>query len=88
MHIIGPNRDVFEMNSRADLVQFIYALQDDLKEHPENWNNKDLHTYLGSLAGFLADADGYYRNQKVDVDADFPSWRLLADCLQAASVYD
>lgn len=88
MDIVGPNEDVFEMNSRTDLVQFIYALQDDLKQHPEAWDNKDLYTYLGSLAAFLNDAHGYYRNQKLDVDADVPSWRLLADCLRAATVYD
>ncbi len=88
MQIIGPNRNVYEMNSRGDLVQFIYALQSDLDEHPEEWENSDLHTYLGALAAFLGDAHGYYRNRKEDADADLPSWRLLADSLQAASVYD
>jgi hypothetical protein len=76
-----------EMNSREDLVSFIYALQDDLKEHPEAWENNDLHTFLGALARFLNDAHGYYRT-RLDVNADVPSWRLLADSLQAASVYD
>jgi hypothetical protein len=88
MHLVGPNRKSYEMNSRADLAGFIYALQNDLEQHPENWDNKDLHTYLGALAAFLNDADGYYLNAKISVDADMPSWRLLADCLQAASVYD
>ncbi|MCI0704071.1 MAG: hypothetical protein L0241_23680 [Planctomycetia bacterium] len=88
MDIDGPNGSVYKMDSRSDLIQFIYALQDDLKQHPENWENSDLHTYLGALAAFLGDAHGYYRNKKEDVDADVPSWRLLADCLQAASVYD
>lgn len=88
MDIRGPNNVVYEMNTRDDLVQFIYALQDQIKEHPESWDNKDLHTYLGALAAFLNDAHGYYRNAKLNVDADVPSWRLLADCLQAASVYD
>ena len=88
MDVLGPNRSVYSMDSRSDLVQFIYALQNDLNQHPENWENSDLQTYLGALAAFLADADGYYRNKKVDVDADVPSWRLLADSLQAASVYD
>jgi hypothetical protein len=64
MQIRGPSDSVYEMNSRSDLVQFIYALQDDLKQHPENWENSDLHTYLGALAGFLGDAEGYYRNMK------------------------
>ncbi len=88
MDMLGPNRSVYRMDSRSDLVQFIYALQTDLNQHPENWENKDLNTYLGALAAFLADAEGFYRNKEVDVDADSPSWRLLADCLQAASVYD
>jgi hypothetical protein len=52
MQIHGPNDNVYEMNTRSDLIQFIYALQDDLKQHPENWENCDLHTYLGALARF------------------------------------
>ena len=76
------------MNSRGDLARFIYALQDDLENHPENWENQDLHTFLGAVARFLNDAHGYYQNEKLDFDADVHSWRLLADCLQAATCYD
>jgi hypothetical protein len=86
MEILGPNRSVYRMESRSDLIQFIYALQDDLKQRPKEWENTDLNTYLGAL--FLGDAHGYYLNRKEDVNADVPSWRLLADSLQAASVYE
>ena len=88
MNVQGPNGEVYEMNSRADLVCFIYALQDDMEQNPETWENKDLHTYLGALARFLNDSHGYYRNAKLDVDAGVPSWRILADSLQAAAVYE
>lgn len=88
MDLIGPNDATYEMNSRGDLARFIYALQDDLEHHPEAWENKDLHTFLGALARFLNDAHGYYRNRKEDFDANTPSWRLLADSLQAATCYD
>lgn len=88
MDVIGPDNVRYDMNSRSDLVQFIYALQDELRQHPERWENVDLHTYLGALAAFLNDVHGYYRNAKLDVDAEVASWRLLADCLQAASAYD
>jgi hypothetical protein len=86
--ILGPNNKVYGMNSRSDLILFIYALKDDLKQHPENWENCDLHTYLGALGRFLGDAQGYYRNRKEDVDTEVPSWRLFADSLLAASIYD
>jgi hypothetical protein len=88
MQILGPDEKLYPMDSRSDLVQFIYALQEDLIKHPENWENGDLHTYLGALAAFLGDAHGYYRNRKEDVDADVPSWRVLADSLVAAMAYD
>ena len=61
------------MNSGTDLIQFIFALHDDLEQHPEDWENNDLHTYLGALACFLGDAQGNYRNMREDVDADVPS---------------
>jgi hypothetical protein len=88
MNMNGPNGETYEMNSRADLVNFVYALQDDLEQNPEAWDNKDLHEFLGALARFLSDAHGYYRNARLAVDADVASWRLLADSLQAATVYD
>ena len=88
MNIDGPNDKTYEMNSRGDLARFIYALQGEFEHHPEVWENRDLHTFLGALARFLNDADGYYLNRKEDVDADVPSWRLLADSLQAATCYD
>jgi hypothetical protein len=88
MEIDGPNDRTYEMNSRADLVYFIFALEDELEQHPEVWENKDLRSFLGALARFLNDAHGYYRRAELDIDADVPSWRLLADSLQAASVYD
>lgn len=88
MNIDGPNGKSYEMNSRHDLARFIYALQDELEHCSTVWENRDLHTFLGALARFVNDADGYYLNRKEDMDADAPSWRLLADSLQAASCYD
>lgn len=88
MQVHGPDGSVYPIDTRKDLVQYVYALQDDLAEHPEKWENIDLHTFLGALAAFLGDAHGYYPNRKEDFDADLPSWRLLADSLRAAAVYD
>jgi hypothetical protein len=76
------------VNSRSDLVCFIYALLTNLEKHPEDFENRDLRDYLGALARFLNDAHGYYHNLELNVNADVPSWRLFADCLRAARVYD
>ena len=77
-----------EIGSREEFVRFVYSLEDELRQHPEDWDNKDLATFLSALAAWLSDAHGYYRNLKLDVSADVPSWRLFADSLLAARVYD
>lgn len=77
-----------EIASRSDFVQFIHALLDNLEQHPEVWENRDLRSYMDALAAFLNDAEGYYRNAKLGVSADTPSWRLFADSLLAARVYE
>jgi hypothetical protein len=88
MSKISFNEIEYEMTSRSDLSRFIYALQDDLRDHPKEWDNRDLGTYLRALAAFLNSAHFYYRNVNENVDADAPSWRLFADCLIAAISYD
>jgi len=54
----------------------------------KDWEHLDLHSYLGAIAAFLNDADGYYKNVKIDALADTPSWRLFANCMLAARVYE
>ena len=77
-----------ELKSRTDFIQFIYALKKDLEKNPDEWENCDLRTYLNALAAFLGDANGYYKNAELNVSADDPSWRVFADCMMAARVYD
>jgi hypothetical protein len=88
MSIIDFHDEEYDMTSRRDLVRFINSLHDELKDHPEQWDNKDLGDYLDAFAAFLGSAHHYYRNMGEDVDADVPSWRLLADCFVAAISYD
>ena len=80
--------EISEINSRQDLVRFVYGLLNNLDQHPEEWDNKDLRYYLRALAAFLNDADGYYKHAHLKESADTPSWQLFAHCLRAASCYD
>ena len=52
------------------------------------WENPDLGRYLDAMADWLESADNYYRNTGQTVDSSKPSWRLFADILMAAKVYE
>lgn len=75
--------------NRNDLVKYIDDIVANFRDHPDEWENDSIESFLGGLSGFIHDADGYYRNNNIgDVDADVASWRLFADALRAAAVYE
>lgn len=75
------------VGSRADLVRFVSMLRDDLLANEESWENPSLDLYLEALGAWVKDMDGYFRNQNT-VEPPQPSWRLVAQILFAASVYE
>ena len=75
------------IRSKADLVEFVRALSEDLRAKPEDWENRTLERYLSALASWLEDSDGYYKNQGRAVPVS-PSWQNVAEILIAAKIYE
>ena len=76
------------MNSRDDLIGYIFELLDDHDAIGDQWENKDIYSFLQAMAAWLNDCDGYYRNTGQSVDVEKPSWQIFADTLSAATVYE
>ena len=81
------NEEVSAITTRADLVNFIEVLRADLITKPEKWENPTLESYLGALASWIGDMDGYYRNHGRDVPVA-PTWKSIGEMLAAARVYE
>lgn len=75
------------INTRNQLVSHIRALQKNIVEFPDEWENKDLSSYLEALSAWLEDCDGYYENRGQEVPNQ-GNWSLIADMLSAAKVYE
>jgi hypothetical protein len=76
------------ITSRTEFVEFVRALCENLRRHPEEWENKSLEDFLQGLTGFVEKMHGYYLNIGSGVNCDLPSWRVFADILLAARVYE
>jgi hypothetical protein len=85
--MMKPHERVAGIKSKADLVEFVRALRDDLQANPEAWENASLDRYLSALASWLEDSDGYYQNQGRAIPVS-PSWRDVAEILMAAKMYE
>ncbi len=50
--------------------------------------DKTLDQFLEALAAYAQDIQGYYDNMMPSVNADVPNWRVFADLLMGASMYE
>ena len=76
------------IHSRQDFVAFLNHLLLDYQRNGKEWENQNLGDFLESLAAYATDIDGYYQNMSLPVDADSPSWRVFADMLRGATIYE
>jgi hypothetical protein len=74
-----------KVKTREDLAAFVRALHKDLAAG--EWENKDLGSYLEGLAGFVGDLEGWFKNKNQKPPAQ-PDWKLLAEILLAATMYE
>lgn len=88
--IVGD--DLFDyartVNSRDDFIKFVEFLNADYRVKNDEWGNTDLESFLGGLSGFAQDMDGYYKNMGDVVDVEAITWRMAAEMLLAARVYE
>jgi hypothetical protein len=72
---------------RGDFLAFVKALTKDLRDNPATWENASLERYLEALGAWVEDMDGYYTNQGKSVPQQ-PDWKVVADMLMAAKMYE
>ena len=77
-----------EVTDRASFIKFINSLQNEFKADPKAWENHTLDSFLQALEAYTTDLQGYYDNIHPDINADIPSWRIFADILKGATIYE
>jgi hypothetical protein len=78
---------VEQIQTQSDFVAFAHALVKNLKEKPEEWENRDLGSFLEALAAWVDDMYGYYQG-KGDPIPLHPSWKTLGQILLASRMYE
>ena len=77
------------VQTREDFITWVYALVNDLNEHPERWENNSIALYLAAAARWIADSHGYYLNTgQAGPTSTHLTWKHLADILMAARYYE
>ena len=75
------------VHTREDLAAFVAELKADFDANRGDWTNADLASFLEAMAAWVQDMDSYYQNTG-QRPAELPPWRIVADILMAARMYE
>lgn len=84
---MGITNKVNSIKSKADFVEFVESLAEDLRSSPEEWENKTLLQFLEAIANWTEDMEGYYANNNLPTPENV-NWKVMADILAAAKIYE
>lgn len=75
------------VQTREDFTVFLHAFCAEARASQASWANADLSAFLVAMSAWSEDMDGYYEKCGEDVGSLSP-WRVFADILMAARVYE
>jgi hypothetical protein len=76
-----------KIKTREDFVYFLHNLRKDYLENIKTWENKDIGAFLGAMASWIEDMDGFYLNQGLPVP-ERSDWKIFADILMGGKLYE
>ncbi len=75
------------IKSKSDFEYFLLCFVEDYKKNQNEWENKNLLSYLEGMRYFVPSMANYYKNMNEEVDVEHASWRIVAEVLIAATIY-
>ncbi len=75
-----------KITDRNSFIKFLKILQSDFSNC--KWENNNLADYLGAMTSYTEDIQGYYDNTGQPINADNASWKVFADILIGATMYE
>ena len=78
---------ISEIDTKEKFLVFLNHLIRNLKNNSKSWHNNTLESYLEGIESWVDDMDGYYENTCQEVPKNF-DWKILADILYAAKLYE
>jgi hypothetical protein len=82
------NIDQNNISDRSSFISFVDKLREQLITGDATFINVNLVDFLEALSRYAEDIQGYYDNTGQVANADVPSWKVFADLLKGASMYE
>jgi hypothetical protein len=77
-----------DVTNRKSFIQFVKSLRNEFETNSVDWENATLGDFLEALEVYSEEIEGYYNNVHPTQNADVASWRVFADILKGATMYE
>ena len=77
-----------DVTNRNSFIEFVENLLEEYKSNEGAWENGTLETFFEAMAEYTKDIQGYYDNTSQNINAEVASWKVFADILRGASMYE
>ncbi len=73
--------------SKEEFIEFVNVLLKDIKENHQDWEGKQVFSYLESIQSWVEDMEGYYTNTKQEIPQNI-NWNFIATLLYVGKIYE
>lgn len=75
------------ISTREDFMRFLHKLEEDCNINKDEWESRDIPSYLKSVSSWVEDMDGYYENMNREAPKDV-DWKFLATLFYVGKIYE
>ncbi|WP_298900949.1 hypothetical protein [uncultured Psychroserpens sp.] len=80
-------QEINKIKDKKDFLNFIGQFIQDFYNNGDSWENNKLNTFLEGMESWVEDMEGYYENMNLPIPENI-DWRIFADILYAAKMYE
>jgi GTPase SAR1 family protein len=77
-----------EVTDRQSFINFLELLRNDYLSNQSDWENLTIDRFLEARSVYTNHIQGCYDNTHQNINADKPSWKVFADMLKSAKIYE
>ncbi len=78
----------FDPKNKKEFVKFMDLLIKDYERNYGVWQNLTIEDFLYAIQNYAEDIAGYYKNTNQKINPNEPSWKVFADILKGARIYE
>lgn len=81
------NERIESILTKEDFIRFTEDLSLDNIRNNEQWENKDISSYIEAIASWVEDMKNYYDNMKLDMPKNI-DWKFIATLFYIGKIYE